>query len=588
MRLVLSPLCREDPTLAYFGAQDVRRGPSISVSARKHSTDERHLLASGAAVEQLHAIYLQPDQPVDPVVAAAQKLAGKDGEATGAVAERLAAALGLELDGLTLHAHPGRRLLFGCSPAIRHVIGPDGSTLTFASKGDLLGHWLVALRLTLDRDWTWDGLAHAGITVWRDKLTQRRCSDGTDLPHGTTGLVGEIEAVRTAGADALAEPDRRQTDLIFIDAIDPKPDPGTFPGELTADYRLEPQFVHAPGQQDAALELSVQLPVTTPPTQVPRLASAGVALSPYQRAERYESTASRQRALWLEFDRPPENPCDAYYCRVLGYAPDPVLMRSVELPEVPEPPLPTDPELVRVVVPGQSDDRAGAEAMQRLVPSDSPVHFLLPLPPGIQADSSEMFGFFTYELRVGHDRGWLTAHGRFGTPLRVTGVQHPAPELSCLVTRDSTGIVASAPFANPVLDGVSRRPYFPATQLWVLLYAQVVQSDGKDFRNVLLSQRRAHPAHTGTPTLDQYEAAKLPVGFGGLGWSAPDFGTATWSDDEVNLMLGELTLGEDNPVSCLAVETLPADDPERDPLHADLGYERILRSSPLVRCPRVC
>jgi hypothetical protein len=400
--------------------------------------------------------------------------------------------------------------------------------------------------------------------------------------------VGEVAAVRTAGSGALAEPDRRQTDLIFIDAIEPKPDPGTFPGELAASYRLEPQFVHPPDQQDAALRLSVQLPITTPPTQVPRLVSAGVALSSYERAARYERTAPRQRALWLELDRPPDNPCDAYYCRVLGYAPDPVLTRSVEPREAPEPPVPIDPELVRVVVAGQSDDRAGADAMQRLVPSDSPVHFLLPLPPGIQADSPELFGFFTYELRVGHERDWSTAQGRFGTPLRVTGVQHPAPELSCLVTRDSTGIVASAPFANPVLDGVSRRPFFPSTQLWVLLYAQVVQSDGKDYRNVLLSQRRTRAEYGRRPTHDRYEATNLAISFGAFGGSGPDFGTATWSDDEVKLMLAELTLGADNPVSCLAIETLPADDPQSDPLHADLGYERILRSSPLVPCPHVC
>jgi hypothetical protein len=586
VRLVLSALCREDPTLEYFGAQDVRRGPSISVSVRKHSIDERGLLLPGAPAEQLRAVYLQPDQPNDPVIAAAQKAAGKGVEATGAVAERLAAALDLQLDGLTMHARPGRRLLFGCSPAIRHVIGPDGSTLTFAAKSDLLGHWLVALRVTLGRDWTWDGLAPGGITIARERLTQRRCADGVEVPFGTTGPVGEIEAVRTAGVDALAEPDRSHTDLIFIDAIEPKPEPGAFPGELTAGYRLEPQFVHAPSQHDPALELTVDLPVTTPPSQVPRLVSAGVALSPYERSESYDRTTSRQRALWFEFDRAPENPCDAYYVRVLGYAPDPVLMRSVDQPEAAEPPLPIDPELVRVIVPGQSDDRAGAGAMQHLVASDSPLHFLVPLPPGTHADSPELFGFFTYELRVGHDRGWSTAQGRFGAPLRVTGVQHPAPELSCLVTRDGNGIVASAPFATPVLDGVSRRPYFPATQLWILLYAQVVQSDGKDRRNVLLDQRRATADDRWGR--EQLSALTRYSTFAPIIWSGPDFGTATWSDDVIKRMLAELTLGNENPLSCLAVETLPADDPQRDPLHADLGFERILRTSPLVPCPSVC
>lgn len=35
---------------------------------------------------------------------------------------------------------------------------------------------------------------------------------------------------------------------------------------------------------------------------------------------------------------------------------------------------------------------------------------------------------FTYELRVGHaDDRWCTAHGRWGPPLRIAGVQHPPP-----------------------------------------------------------------------------------------------------------------------------------------------------------------
>ena len=39
---------------------------------------------------------------------------------------------------------------------------------------------------------------------------------------------------------------------------------------------------------------------------------------------------------------------------------------------------------------------------------------------------AELFGFYVYELRVGHtDRIWCTAQGRFGHPTRVNGVQHP-------------------------------------------------------------------------------------------------------------------------------------------------------------------
>jgi hypothetical protein len=82
--------------------------------------------------------------------------------------------------------------------------------------------------------------------------------------------------------------------------------------------------------------------------------------------------------------------------------------------------------------------------MQPLLPTDSPRHFLLPLPPGLIPESPELFGFFTYEFRIGRRVGWSTAQGRFGRPLRVTGVQHPAPTLRCEVVRHRIGIEVSA------------------------------------------------------------------------------------------------------------------------------------------------
>ena len=84
--------------------------------------------------------------------------------------------------------------------------------------------------------------------------------------------------------------------------------------------------------------------------------------------------------------------------------------------------------------------------MVQLQPSpDSPLHFLLQLPPGIAANDPELFGFYTYELRIGHlgpvgdSRWWSTANGRFGSPLRVAGIQHPAPPLTCYTGRYELG-----------------------------------------------------------------------------------------------------------------------------------------------------
>ena len=51
-------------------------------------------------------------------------------------------------------------------------------------------------------------------------------------------------------------------------------------------------------------------------------------------------------------------------------------------------------------------------------------------------------------------------------------------------------------------------------------------------------------------------------------------------------MLDSLTLGAATPLSCLAVETLPGGSKIGDPLGANLGQERLLRTSPLVPVPR--
>src|SRR4029453_18322775 len=108
-----------------------------------------------------------------------------------------------------------------------------------------------------------------------------------------------------------------------------------------------------------------------------------------------------------------------------------------------------------------------------------------PVPPGLNAESPEMFGFFTYELRVGHAHIWCTAQGRYGRPLRATGVQHPAPALFCTCTRTESELVVEAPYAIAVQNGQNITADPPRTELWALLYARVRQADGKDFRNIL-------------------------------------------------------------------------------------------------------
>ena len=132
--------------------------------------------------------------------------------------------------------------------------------------------------------------------------------------------VGHIELHRTVNEDALQNPQRNQTSLIFFDAIDPKPKSGEFPSEIELSYKLAPSFVAPPAKKDKQLELSLHLPITTPPSQIPHLSSAGIALSPYKPSKDYSSTEPRSRALWLEFESPLNNPKDSYFVRVLGYS----------------------------------------------------------------------------------------------------------------------------------------------------------------------------------------------------------------------------------------------------------------------------
>ena len=477
---------------------------------------------------------------------------------------RLADALDLQVagaDGVTLGGPPGVRTVFGCSAALAHTLAPGSSTVTFASKAELTDRWLAALTIGLNRDWTWDGVGEPAFEIFRN---------GDSV--GVVSLPRSVHPALTVGEAASGEVDRAHTRLVFFDAIDPRPAPPAHPAELHLRYSVKPRFRGAAATGPDPLDIDVDLPIAAPPVQTPQLLSAGIALSPYERSADYASTQPRERMLWLEFAAPPDNPADRYFARVLSYAPDPMLTRDAAITNLPEPPLPIDPEPIRVIRPGQSDDRAGLGAMQRLLPTDSPRHFLLPRPPGLSDDARELFGFFCYELRVGDVEGWSTARARFGPPLRVTGVQHPAPTLACQAFRAQEALLASALHASPVHEGRNLTPRVPATIIWLLLYAQVVQADGLDRRNILLGRRRGFVSDRKLERRDEPDLAAL----------------VRWTQDEIEQMLTALGLPGDSPLSVLAVELLPEAVQVSDPVGTDLGQVRIVRTSPLIPVPVVC
>jgi len=627
VRLRLTPFCAAKPN--YFAQDAVRFGLVSTLGARSDEPDEATPIFGAPVAEvELNAIYLRnvPD-----------------------MTKRLAEQIGVDVSGLTFVGRKGERVVFGASAALRHTLSGDSASITLASKSDLTNHWIVAIMLEVHRDWTWDGFEDRSVEF-------HRTDDGGDRIAGQIQVPFAVGDLAVADIDAAPESPRARTRLVFFDAVEPNSADGKFPQEPRPSWTV---VARTRGPVETTVrEFAIRLPVTVNPRQTPKLLSAGIALSPYERDEpAYASTEPRERKLWLEFAEPVEDSRDRYFARVIAYGPDPLLAGDLTHALLPVPmkvvggdpqvaakflglplpeestelPIPAEP--IRVIFPGQLPDNSGMDDMIELArSSDSNRHFTLPLPKGVDPQSPEMFGFWTYEIRVGHKDMWSTAQGRWGRRLRVSGVQHPAPRLECAVGRVAASlvqvpkIVVSAPFATPVFADrklTNRAANDPRTRIWVLLYAQVVQADGSTSRNVVLTRGFAYPRFD---VQDQQ----------GVRASTRDvIGVAEFPDALVRLALNRLALPEDSPLSVLAVELLPGDglalsesfglaavasrgvtvadksepppaDPlsrlepfavfegareASDPMGADLGTtasRRILRVSPLTPVPAAC
>ena len=614
IRITVRAFCEGDNS--YFGHinpdhdLDTRYGKTTQLLFYKESTNENDLLLPKENTPSLQALLLQPDMPFVNDGDFHTLLFKREAiNYQPDIVQRLAAKLGVESKGLTLVSKKGERVVFGCSNRIRHTLAPDHSSITFVSKADLIHHWIGLLTFKLNRDWTWDGMQDVSFKIGRRKKFHRDPDeDAEDLNFSVVtndaNYAGDIEIKHTVSFEAL-QPDqfdiinRDHTTIIFIDAIEPKTalpqsnaDPALrFPDELDIQYKFYPQFKENHGSADDSnpqeTEL-IQLPATINPVQLPRLVSVGIAFSPYLRNDKYSSSEARRKFLWLEFEEPVKDPHDTIFCRVLAYAPDQLISNNhPELLIAPEEPLlPIDPEFTRMITPGQSDDLAGVSAMQPMEKAtDSDVHYLLPLPPGMHAESAELFGFFTYEFRIGHghwsdrnDNLWSTAQGRFGRPLRVTGMQHPAPTLLCTVSRDENILYVNAPFAQAVFNGKKVTADPPRTELWCLLYAQVAQADGKDFRNILLDEKRMDWRRKLFATADEADFRnrtffnintdvqlpanelvldKIKIAAGAkvaIVKDQPRTGLAVWENKEIETVLHLLGLPIDLPLSVLVVE----------------------------------
>lgn len=659
---------------SYFGIiddeedKDSRYGKNLQFMLYKEPSEELDLLQPFEDVAPVQALFLKPDSVPTIKENVFKALLRRDSEESqSGVVERLADALGVRAKGLTLVAPKGERIVFGCNSRIRHTLAPDGSSITFATKADLYNHWVATLSYKLNRDWAWDSLEDVAFVIEREYKFRKDSNSETRV----NSYLGDIEVKHTVSfealqADSFDRVNRNYTRIIYIDALDPKNELKRnngelrFPDELWAEYKIKPKVKVGHPEPEIIETDQLTLPTVLPPAQIPKLVSVGIAFSPYERAEDYSSTEARKRYLWVEFDKPVENPDDTYYCRMLANAPDQLLASNEWDQLVPpeEAPISLDPELTRKIIPGQSDDKAGIDAMQPMQKStDSDTHYILPIPPGMHPESPELFGFFTYEFRVGHghwpdreDNLWSTAQGRYGRPLRVTGIQHPAPTLLCSLDRNKNHMYVSAPFAKAVHNGANVTSKPPRTSLWALVYAQVFQADGRDHRNILLGEiemkigvsvntdpKRLKEINDLTqqiyfkPTIGDYTTGSVSLNpnlikTGNLIASIKDkqpIGTAVVTSEDIAEKLISLGLPEDSPLSVLVVEvfgnitnihdhiaqtrsyrnaqmsdrvseSLKAKRAETHtaaeirPLSRGLGHFRILRTSPLTKVPFVC
>ena len=640
LRLRMRGLGDGDPN--YWGSTVASTGLVSDLFLRYESSAEPNPIVdatTGPLSQQLEAIYLQEDPTVaqQAVVASTvsqalassslatglqQSLALAFQTSTPTPLQQLAEALNLNVNEQTLTPQPGQRVLFGAQSTIRHSLTQDLSAITFSSQKDLIGHWIVAIRLKIDRDWTWSGLAQNGAGQ-----TGFVFSGASVVGSGPMTAISEVGRVTLPGVvSALStqptgSTDQRDTtEIIFFATLDTTVPPGEFPDVTHSQWSLGATFTGAPATTVPLWMGAMDVPITLPPQQTPTLVSAGLAESKYVEGPNYAFTEQRQRYLWVEFDGPPADKHDSYFFRILSYGPDPLLVSfPQDLPAATEPPLPIDPEWIRVIAAGDTNDDAGLGAMSELTPSlvpsgMKPVHYLVPLPQSIPPEALELFGFWIVELRVGHLL-WSTAQARYGRPLRVSGIQYPPPPLSVNVDRrflpavsnlSKLAIVATADLAQTVMNGVSLTlPARPQTEIWFLLYAQVRRVDGKAYRNILLARKPGKQAErTDNKKLLQNPGDGLffTDGHSGKGKNIPV--TAVFLQNELALALEQLQLPPATPTSVLAVElfngeadVIPpsTDQPatpkavaDPDPLGLELGNRRILRVSPLIQVSAIC
>ncbi|HEY8063089.1 MAG TPA: hypothetical protein VID74_09840, partial [Gemmatimonadales bacterium] len=149
VQITLRAVLRTDEP-GYFGPQ-ASQAMATTIQVRVDPAGESVLLGQADAAEPITGYLFR--RPAD--------------VSAPALVSQLAEQLGVVANGDSLSTPPGMRVVFGASRALRALISADAETLTFGSTSELLRFWIVAIVLDLERDWTWDGLTDAGLTILR-------------------------------------------------------------------------------------------------------------------------------------------------------------------------------------------------------------------------------------------------------------------------------------------------------------------------------------------------------------------------------------------------------------------------------------
>jgi|26BtaG_2_1085354.scaffolds.fasta_scaffold00041_5 hypothetical protein len=649
IRVTLRAKCEGDEN--YWGsvlnktAEDSRYGKPTVLKMRKNKNEEENLLTGTNSPRVLQGIFLR----LDPIIPEKGHLSvndtvPKEGGMPN-ILQRLAQHLDVSCNNdaknMTLTAEKGERIQFWCSNLVRHTLSPDKSSITFASKNELINKWFVATTFYINRDWTWDGLDTLAFNIERKRNMALNPFDAKGRRNIMENIeyqpIGDIDIRRIASFQAIQEGEdglihREYTRIVILDAIDPLPPSGKLPDTVLVQYRIKPLMKSGISIDNEYFETeNLLLPVTINPNQIPKIIASGIALSPYIKDDSYANTEARIKYLWLEFDQLPNDERDEIFARQIAYAPDQLISSNhPSLFKVEEDsPLVLDPEYTRVIIPESGHDNSGLKAMKKMQKSnDVDRHFyLLPLPEGVHHESPELFGFHTYEFRVGHtEKLWSTAQARFGRSFRLTGLQHPAPTLRCSVGRVDNEINVRAPYAMAVHNGKNVTASPPRTSIWCLVYAQVAQADGKAIRNILIQERKLKHIIPLTGGIFEKKLGRTP-----------DFASTTFQNNEIIQSLERYGLPKNSSLSILCVEVfgyirnivehisdlrfkefqeetvksivrnldqdveegldvilknivdkyqIPEDSSR--PMSSDLGKYRILRTSPLTKVPDTC